>query len=362
MEKIYMHYDMDAFFASVEQRDNPSLRGIPIAVGHGVVTTASYEARKYGVKSAMPAITAKKLCPHLKFVSVRKNYYSEVGKEIQGLIRKITDKCEFTSIDEGYVDITEFIKERKKIVRFVSGFKKYIYENTSLSCSIGIGFSKVSAKIASDVNKPSGYFIFEDREHFLEYIANKNLSIIPGIGKKMREFLKLYNIATVYDLYKVERNELIRKFGNIRGEYLYNVIRGIDHSEIRNERKRQSYGHEVTFSRSMNDIFFLEEELEKQAEKLSIRLKKYKEFAKTVTLKIRYSNFQTYTKAKTLKNATDSKNEIFMAAMENFKNLKKRDEVRLIGIQLSSITKSNIVQLTFDDLNKMEGEQSVGIL
>ena len=180
MKKIYMHYDMDAFFASVEQRENIELRGIPIAVGHGIVTTASYEARKFGVKSAMPVAAAKKLCPHLKLVPVRKNYYGKVGREIQQLILKITDKCEFASIDEGYIEITEFVKNRDKkyIERFVEGFRKHIYKNIRLTCSVGIGFSKVSAKIASDINKPKSYFIFQNREHFLSYIMDKILSII----------------------------------------------------------------------------------------------------------------------------------------------------------------------------------------
>jgi DNA polymerase IV len=361
MKKIYMHYDMDAFFASVEQRENPALRGIPIAVGHGIVTTASYEARKFGVKSAMPVSTAKKLCPYLKLVPVRKSYYGKVGREIQQLILKITDKCEFTSIDEGYIEITDFIKGRdiKYIEKFAERFRKHIYRNIKLKCSVGIGFSKVSAKIASDINKPDNYFIFQNREHFLRYIMDKNLSIIPGIGKKTRELLGLFNIKTVSELYKIEKKELVKKFGSNRGEYLYNVIRGQQFSEIDNNRKRQSYGHEVTFNQSMNDIMALEEELRDQSEKLSYRLKEYREFAKTVTLKIRYANFLTYTRAKTLKNPTDKMEEILNAAMENFRNLKKKDEVRLIGVQLSSITKSNIVQLTFKDMEKHDRSYSM---
>ena len=181
---------------------------------------------------------------------------------------------------------------------------------------------------------------------------DKNLSIIPGIGKKTRELLGLFNIRTVSELYKIEKKELVKKFGINRGEYLYNVIRGQQFSEIDNNRKRQSYAHEVTFNQSMNDIFALEEELREQSEKLSYRLKEYGEFGKTVTLKIRYANFLTYTRAKTLKNPTNKTEEILNAAMENFRNLKKKDEVRLIGIQVSSITKSNIVQLTFNDMEK----------
>ena len=345
MDMVYLHYDMDAFFASVEQRDNPKLRGIPIAVGHGIITTASYEARKYGVKSAMSAIEGKRLCPQLKFVIIRKNYYGIVGKEIQELILKITKKCEFTSIDEGYIEITEFIKN-DNLKRFITKFKEYIYKNVKLTCSVGIGFSKVSAKIASDLNKPNGYFIFKDREHFLEYIYDKDLSIIPGIGKKTRELLSLFNIKKVSELYKIEKSDLIKKFGNKRGLYLYNVIRGLHFSEIENNRKRHSYGHEVTFNQDINDSKELENELRMQSKKLSKRLEKTKEYAKTVTLKIRYSNFETYTKSKTLKISTRDWEEIFEVAKKTFRNLKKKDDVRLIGIHLSSISKSNVVQLT----------------
>lgn len=346
-KKIYLHYDMDAFFASIEQRENPELKGIPIAVGHGVVTTASYEARVFGVKSAMSAIEAKRLCPNLKFVTIRKNYYGNVGKQIQNLILKITKKCEFTSIDEGYVDITDFIIENdtKEIENFINRFKKYIYKNTKLTCSVGIGFNKVSAKIASDINKPSGYYIFYNREQFLEYIHDKELAIIPGIGKKTRELLALFNVKKVFDLYKIEKNELILKFGESRGEYLYNVIRGLQFSNIDNKRKRQSYGHEITFNQAINDVVKIDDELKKQAKKLSERLDKSKEYAKTITLKVRYSNFSTYTKSKTLNFATREWKKIYEASKENFETLKQKDDIRLIGIHLSSITKSSVVQL-----------------
>ena len=352
-KKIYLHYDMDAFFASVEQRDNPRLRGIPIAVGYGVVTTASYEARKYGVKSAMPVVEAKRLCPNLTLVRIDKEKYFRVGREIQNLIKRFTDKYEFTSVDEGYIDITEFIKNNN-IEKFVRRFKEYIFKNVGLTCSVGIGFSKVSAKIASDINKPNGYFIFWDREQFVEYLKDKELSIIPGIGKKTRETLKMFKVETGKDLYGFDKFDLINKFGNVKGEFLYNVVRGLHFSEINNARKRQSYGREVTFNHSINDVLELEDELRKQSKILSEKLKEKKEFIKTVTLKIRYSNFVTHTKAKRLKNATNDYKQIADMAIESFRSLEKKNEVRLIGVQLSSITKTNIVQLTFDDLEFMK--------
>jgi len=332
-EKIYLHYDMDAFFAAIEQRDNRELRGKPIAIGHGVVTTASYEARKYGVKSAMPTVQAKRLCPNLIVVSLRKGVYFEEGRRIQGLIKKVLKRDEIL-----------------KIERFIKKFKKYIYDNSRLTCSVGIGFSKISAKIASDINKPNGYFIFRNREHFLDYIYNKKLGIIPGIGRKTREVLKLFNITNVFQLYEIEKNELIRRFGESKGEYLYNSVRGLHSSEINTDRKRQSYGHEVTFHQKENDILALHAELKKQSERLSSKLIENNEFAKTVTIKIRYSNFVTHTRSKTLKSATNDVNGIYKAALENLEFFEKKNEVRLIGVQLSSILKSNVVQLSFDDL------------
>ena len=359
-EKIYLHYDMDAFFAAIEQRDNKNLRGKPIAVGHGVVTTASYEARKYGVKSAMPMVQAKRLCPNLIVVTIRKGVYFKEGARIQELIRKVVKKYEFTSVDEGYIDITEFIRNKNvkldkrdeilKIERFIKKFKKYIYDNFQLTCSVGIGFSKISAKIASDIDKPNGYFIFKSREHFLDYIYNKDLGMIPGIGKKTRESLGLFNITKVFQLYELERNELVRRFGASKGEYLYNSVRGLHSSEINMDRKRQSYGHEITFNQEENDILVIHDELKKQSKRLSERLIEKNEFAKTVTIKIRYSNFVTHTRSKTLKRATNDTNTIYEATLENLEFFEKKDEIRLIGVQLSSILKSNVVQLSFDDL------------
>ena len=185
----------------------------------------------------------------------------------------------------------------------------------------------------------------------MDYIYDKELGIIPGIGKKTREVLKLFNIAKVFQLYEIGKNELVRRFGESKGEYLYNSIRGLHISEINTDRKRQSYGHEITFHQAENDILALHSELKRQSKRLSDRLIEKNEFAKTVTVKIRYSNFVTHTRSKTLKSATNNAGTIYEAALENLKFFEKKGEVRLIGIQLSSILKSDVVQLSlFDDL------------
>ena len=185
----------------------------------------------------------------------------------------------------------------------------------------------------------------------MDYIYDKELGIIPGIGKKTREVLKLFNIAKVFQLYEIGKNELVRRFGESKGEYLYNSIRGLHISEINTDRKRQSYGHEITFHQAENDILTLHSELKRQSKRLSDRLIEKNEFAKTVTVKIRYSNFVTHTRSKTLKSATNNGDTIYEAALENLEFFEKKDEVRLIGVQLSTILKSDVVQLSlFDDL------------
>lgn len=352
--KIYLHYDMDAFFASIEQRDNPKLRGKAIAVGRGVVTTASYEARKFGIRSAMPMSNARKLCPHLKVVYPRKNVYFAEGKKIQDLIKKIIKIYEFTSVDEGYLDITQFIfaenqteiKKFSKIKRFIKKFKEYIYKNLNLTCSVGIGFSKVSAKIASDANKPNGFFIFKNKKHFINYIYDKNLEIIPGIGKKTREILKISFEATkVSQLYEISKETLIKKFGASRGEYIYNIIRGKHFSKINVARQRKSYGYEITFSQNVDEIYELQEAMRAQVKKISQKLKEQKEFIKTVTVKIKYSDFTGHTRSKTFNNATNDEEVIYKISLENFNYFIKKDEVRLIGIYVSNIFKRRFIQL-----------------
>ena len=343
-EKYILHYDMDAFFASIEQNLNSNLKGKPIAVGHGVLTTCSYEARAFGVKSAMSAKIAKQLCPQLIILPVNIELYQKIGRDIQSLILNFTDECEFVSIDEGYIDITRYINKYNPEL-FVSRFKRYINEKTGLTCSVGIGFNKLSAKIASDINKPDGTFIFFNQQHFLDYISQKNVSIIPSIGRRTIELLNLYNIEKVEQLFKIEKDELMSKFGINRGEHLYNIVRGISSSSIVNEKKRQSLGHETTFNITINDVEKLKEEISFLVLRLTKKLDKQNIFIKTISLKIRYSNFATYTKSKTLAFATNSFNTIYNETILLFNDLNDKQNVRLVGVHLSSFTKNSFVQL-----------------
>ncbi|MFZ2941659.1 MAG: DNA polymerase IV, partial [Leptotrichiaceae bacterium] len=221
----------------------------------------------------------------------------------------------------------------------------YIFENTGLTCSVGIGFNRLSAKIASDINKPNGFFIFSDQQHFLDYISEKNISVIPSIGKRTIELLNLFNITKVGQLFKLEKDELISKFGINRGEHLYNLVRGVGSSAISKDRKRQSIGHETTFNITINDTNQLKEELKTLSMRLSKKLKSQNLFIKTISLKIRYSNFSTHTKSKTLSFATNSFDLIYAEVLYIFNSLNDKQNVRLIGVHLSSFAKKSFVQL-----------------
>lgn len=351
MKRCILHYDMDAFYASIEQRDNPKLKGKAIAVGRGVITTASYEARKYGVHSAMPSVTAKKLCPELILLPVRIDYYKELGRKIQNLILSLTYKCEFVSSDEGYVDITEYMKKYTP-EDFIERFKTSIYKHTRLTCSVGIGYNKLSAKLASDANKPDGYFIINTHEDFHKYVCNKSVGIIPGIGRKSLEPLNNMGIKTVNDIFNLTKNNLVDMFGTNKGVRIFEVARGIDHSEVDYISERQSYGQEETFSRTIDDIETIHDTLLHQSSKLAGKLKLDNSYIKTVTLKSRYSDFSTLTRSKTLNEYTRNTEIIYTTACGLLSDLARKDSFRLIGIHLSNISKKNYVQLSFKDLFK----------
>ncbi|MGL4403726.1 MAG: Y-family DNA polymerase, partial [Fusobacteriaceae bacterium] len=233
ISRLILHYDMDSFFASVEERENPKLKGKPFVVGGGVICTASYEARKYGVRSAQPVFEAKKLCPGLIVVPVNMDLYEEVSSLIHSLVLKITHRVEFIAKDEGYIDLTGIIKnEEEAKKKFGMKFQKRIKEITGLTCSIGIGYNKLTAKIASDINKPAGIYIFNNEDEFSSYIGKKPIRIIPGVGKKFCHDLLSEGITNVEDVRGISYLELNRKYGNSRADMLYYYSRGIDDSAV----------------------------------------------------------------------------------------------------------------------------------
>lgn len=346
MNKIIMHYDMDCFYASIEIRDNPKYKGLPLVVGGGVVTTASYEARKYGVHSAMSVFEAKKLCPSLLVVPVDKNKYIKISQKIQGLVLKITDRVEFIALDEGYVDITEIVKRFPSLENFADRFKERIKYHTGLTCSVGIGVNKLSAKIASGINKPGGKYIFASQMEFVEYIRTKNIEIIQGVGKKLREILNRDGLYKVEDIIPYSLQELVNRYGKSRGELLYLSSRGIDYSEIEYKREIHSIGNENTYRYPLDSEESIQKELEDIFEYSYKRLIRKELIAKTIILKVKYADGILITRSKTLGIPTDIKAILF----ENFETLLDEIEnkpIKLLGVSFGNLIKKSIRQLSF---------------
>ncbi|MFM2395368.1 MAG: hypothetical protein RLZZ546_3351, partial [Bacteroidota bacterium] len=288
-----IHVDMDAFYASVEQMDNPQLKGKPIAVGgsevRGVVSAASYEARKFGVRSAMSGAQAKRLCPDLIFVRPRFERYAQISKQIRKIFYDYTDLVEPLSLDEAYLDVTQNKKGNPSATLIAQEIRKRIFEEVGLTASAGISINKFVAKIASDYNKPNGQKTInpDEVEAFLEGLDVKKFY---GIGKVTAERMYQLGIYTGADLKQKSFEYLDEHFGK-SGRHYYYLVRGISNSQVKPNRTTKSVAAEHTFYTNLTSEIFMEEKLERIAGELSRRLEKHKISGKTVTLKIKYSDF-----------------------------------------------------------------------
>lgn len=334
-----IHIDMDAFYASVEQLDNPELRGKAIAVGgtseRGVVSAASYEARKYGVKSAMSSVIAKRNCPHLIFVKTRFDRYREISQQIREIFYEYTDLVEPLSLDEAYLDVTENKKGNPSASLIAKEIREKIKEKTGLNASAGISINKFIAKVASDFNKPNGQKTVnpEEVEAFLEVL---DIRKFHGVGKVTAEKMYKLGIFTGKDLKTKSLEYLTEKFGK-SGAHYFNVVRGIHLSEVKPNRIRKSLGAERTFNENISSEIFMLERLENIAEEIERRLKKSKVAGKTITLKIKYSDFTQQTRSKTVSFYISCKELILENAKELLYQEKMKDSVRLLGISLSNL-------------------------
>ncbi|MEZ4874455.1 MAG: DNA polymerase IV [Flavobacteriaceae bacterium] len=334
-----IHVDMDAFYASVEQFDHPELLGKAIAVGgsskRGVVSAASYEARKFGVRSAMSGVLARKLCPDLIFVRPRFERYAEISKKIRAIFFEYTDLVEPLSLDEAYLDVTENKKGNPSATLIAKEIRKKIKEKTGLNASAGISINKFIAKVASDINKPNGQKTVPPEE-VIEFLESLDIKKFYGVGKVMKEKMYLHGIFTGKDLKNKPLAYLEEHFGK-SGAYYYQIVRGIQHSRVKPEHTRKSLAAERTFNENISSEVFMLERLEHIAEEVERRLKKGKVAGKTITLKIKYSDFTLQTRSKTLPLYISSKELL----MENVKDLlfqeKLKNSVRLLGISLSNL-------------------------
>jgi DNA polymerase-4 len=355
-----IHVDMDAFYASVEQRDNPELRGKPIAVGggetRGVVSAASYEARKFGVRSAMSGYLAKKKCPQLIFVRTNFDKYREVSAQIRKIFLEYTDLVEPLSLDEAYLDVTHNKKGNPSATLIAKEIRDKIFEKTGLTASAGISVNKFIAKVASDYNKPNGQKTVNPDE-VLSFLEDLPIGKFYGVGKVTEEKMYQLGIFTGRELKEKPLEYLVEHFGK-SGGYYYQVVRGIHNSEVKPDRIVKSVGTEHTFDENLSSEVFMEEKLELIAAELERRLKKKKIAGKTVTLKIKYSDFTLQTRSKTMPYFISDKSLIMDTVKELLYQERLKESVRLLGISLANLNtdtdvgagpkKTVAVQLKFD--------------
>jgi DNA polymerase-4 len=333
-----IHIDMDAFYASVEQLDNPGLKGKPVAVGgsreRGVVAAASYEARKFGVRSAMSSKVAKRKCPELIFVKPRFGRYKEISQQIREIFFEYTDLVEPLSLDEVYLDVTYVKKGKPSATLIAQEIRKRIFEVTKLTASAGVSYNKFLAKVASDVNKPNGIFVVTP-EKAQEFIDNLEVRKFYGIGKVTAEKLNKMGIWFGRDLKKIDRFELVRQFGKA-GNYYYEICRGEDHRPVQPTRERRSVGAEQTFSTDLFQEDELENELLQIAEILWKRAQRAQAKAKTLTLKFKYADFEQHTRSKTITGWFTTKKELVDGAKELLYSKPFNKGIRLLGLTLSN--------------------------
>jgi DNA polymerase IV len=346
-----IHVDMDAFYASVEQMDNPELKGKPLAVGgggkRGVISAASYEARKYGVKSAMAGNLAIKLCPQLIFTRPRFDRYNEISKQIRKIFFDYTDLVEPLSLDEAYLDVTENKKGNPSASLIAKDIRQRIFDEVGLTASAGISINKFIAKVASDYNKPNGQKTVNPEEA-LGFLEQLDIRKFYGIGKVTAVKMYQKGIFTGTDLKAKSLDFLESNFGK-SGKYYYYVVRGIHNSAVKTNRIRKSLAAERTFYDNLTSEIFMLEKLDQISQEVSKRLLKSKVAGRTITLKIKYSDFTLQTRSKTLPYFVSDKAIILETAKDLLYQEKLDNSVRLLGISLSNLnTKSTYAKALVD--------------
>lgn len=352
-KRIIMHYDMDAFYASIEIRDRPHLKGKPVIVGTRVITTCNYEARKYGLHSAMSVAEARKLCPHGIYLNVDKEKYTKIAGQIQGLVSKVSQNIEFVAFDEGYVDLTDIIDKYESYDYFAEKFKDRIFKHTGLTCSVGIGYNKLTAKLASEVNKPGGFYIIRNKDEFEKFSIDKDIKVIPGIGKKTQIQLRTRGINTVNELRDYSYMELKSFLGNLKAQMIYEYCRGLDHRKVKNEKKYKSVGSEITYTYREENREAVFATLEEILDKIYIKLINKKYYAKTLVIKIKYEDFRTISRSKTLRDYSNKKEDFYKLFVEFKEEFIMEKSVRLAGLTFSNIVTHNSKQLSFKDADSL---------
>ncbi len=342
--RIIFHVDMDQFFAAVEERLHPEIRGKPVVVGadpkqgkgRGVVSTCNYEARKYGIRSGMPITRAWRLCPDAVFLPLNIPLYLQVSNRIMDILSNYANKFESWGIDEAFLDVSIRVKDFEEAKQLALQIKKEIYEKEQLTCSIGIGPNKLVAKIASDFQKPDGLTVVEEKDvkTFLEPL---DIDKLLWVGRKTARKLNVMGIKTIGDLSRYDPSVLAEKFGVI-GRQLYLYAQGIDRSEVGLRGEVKSIGRNITFEKDTSDWDFVFRALDKLCEEVHKELNEYNFLFKTVTITVRYENFETHTHSKTLLRFTNRLEDYLRVAHELLQPyLRPERKIRLIGARVSSL-------------------------
>lgn len=339
-----LHIDCDAFYASCEELRNPKLKDKAIAVGglsnKSIITTANYKARQYGIHSAMPVFMARELCPNLILIPVDHKYYRQKSKEVFDIIRPFGEILEQVSIDEAYLKINS-----NNPLSLAQKIQNEVYNKTKIGVSIGVSYNKFLAKLASDWNKPKGIKEIS-REDLPEILLDLDISKVHGLGNHGVEKLQKIGIYKISDLMKLDLSYLKNAFGK-QGEYIYKVIRGEDNRKVKESRLRKSIGRERTFRANTKNKDVLENYLKQIAEKLEDDMNKNNLMGKTVNLKVKNSNFKIYSKSKTLQEPICKNKDIYHISKELLDEIYKGEEIRLIGISISKLSKKETNQLSF---------------
>ena len=341
MERSIIHLDMDAYYASIEQRDHPELRGKPVVVGghspRAVVAAASYEARSFGIHSAMPMMRARRLCPNLVIVEVHMEHYREVSRQIRGILERHTELIEPLALDEFFLDVSAETGSVIEAGHLARTMKAEIRAETGLAASAGVGPNKFVAKVASDLRKPDGLVIVQPAE-VVGFLAPLPVSRVWGVGAVTERKLEGLSIRTIADLARADPQKLTQIFGKL-GPRMHQLANGLDDRPVQVSRQPKSVSHETTFEKDTRDLDLLKDRLDKLARRVAERLKRRGLQGRTVVLKLTYQDFQHATRHTTLDHATDDDRAIAVEAVR----LLERTEagvrpVRLVGVGIAGLT------------------------
>ena len=360
MDKTIIHVDMDAFFAAIEIRDNPDLAGKPLIIGalpheRGVVSTCSYEARKYGVHSAMSIKEAYRRCPRGIYMHPNGEKYWAASQRVHAIWADYTDIVEYVSLDEGYLDVTGTTLLHGDPRQIGFEIKRRVVEEIGITCSVGVGYTMMSAKLASEEMKPDGFFEIRSPKALKKLIIDRDVRTIMGVGVKTAEVLHQAGLQTVRDLY--QNRKLVVTLLQNHGKQILELADGTDHRAITPYMDPKSIGKEHTFQEDIRDFSYLKDTLLLIAKELSFEIHEKGLYAATVTLKITYANMKQITRSKT-GDFTNRGSEIFKTAASLLQTIDKRP-VRLVGISLSSLSKTGARQLSLLDTHNYEQEEKI---